>query len=125
MKALNLAKSPYTSLAINFAYALGNCMVGFLTHSWWFITVGAYYMVLTVTRFSVLQIRRKAGGNYDTELFARRITGILLIVLSLCIVYTETHASAKEILRKVFSTGDGVCFALTIPTMAMVIFAKV
>lgn len=96
MKALNLAKSPYTSLAINFAYALGNCMVGFLTHSWWFITVGAYYMVLTVTRFSVLQIGRKAGGNYDTELFARRITGILLIVLSLCIVGVNILSALKE-----------------------------
>lgn len=30
MKALKLAKSPYTSLAINFGYALGNCTVGFL-----------------------------------------------------------------------------------------------
>ena len=96
MKALHLAKSPYTSLAINFAYALGNCMIGFLTHSWWFITVGAYYMVLTVTRFSVLQIRRKAGGNYDTEQFARRITGILLIVLSLCIVGVNILAALKE-----------------------------
>ena len=96
MKALNLAKSPYTSLAINFAYALGNCMVGFLTHSWWFITVGAYYMVLTVTRFSVLQIGRKADGNYDTELFARRITGILLIVLSLCIVGVNILSALKE-----------------------------
>lgn len=96
MKALNLAKSPYTSLAINFAYALGNCMVGFLTHSWWFITVGAYYMVLTVTRFSVLQVGRKADGNYDTELFARRITGILLIVLSLCIVGVNILSALKE-----------------------------
>ena len=27
MKALKLAKSPYTSLAINTAYALGNCLI--------------------------------------------------------------------------------------------------
>ena len=41
MKALNLARSPYTSLVLNAAYALGNCIIGFLAHSWWFITVGA------------------------------------------------------------------------------------
>ena len=117
MKALNLAKSPYTSLAINFVYALGNCMVGFLTHSWWFITVGAYYMVLTVTRFSVLQIRRKAGGNHDTELFARRITGILLIVLSLCIVGVNILSALKE---------RGTAFhEIVMITIATYTFAKV
>ncbi len=86
MKVLKLVRSPYTSLAVNFAYGLGNSIIGFLTHSWWFITVGAYYVVLTVTRYSVLQIRRKASGDCNTELFARRITGILLVALSLCIV---------------------------------------
>ena len=60
MKTLDLVRSPYTSLAFNVAYALGNWIIGFLTHSWWFITVGAYYAVLTVTRYSVLQIRYRA-----------------------------------------------------------------
>ena len=96
MKILALVRSPYASLAFNVAYALGNCIIGFLTHSWWFITVGAYYAVLTVTRYSVLQIRRKANGNYDTELFARRITGILLVVLSFCIVGVNILSAVKD-----------------------------
>ena len=96
MKVLNLVKSPYTSLAFNVAYALGNCMIGFLAHSWWFITVGAYYTVLAITRFSVLQVRRKASGNYDTELFARRITGTLLVVLSFCIVGVNIMSAIKD-----------------------------
>ena len=54
MKSLKFVKNPYTSLAFNAIYALGNCIIGFLTHSWWFITVGAYYTVLATTRFSVL-----------------------------------------------------------------------
>lgn len=95
MKLLKFAGNPYTGLAVNFIYALGNCAVGFLTHSWWFIAVGAYYTVLATTRFSVLQIQRKAGGNYDTELFARRITGILLVVLSVCIVGVNILAAVK------------------------------
>ena len=96
MNVLNLARSPYTSLAFNAAYALGNSVIGFLTHSWWFITVGAYYTVLAITRFSVLQIRRKASGNYDTELFARRITGILFVVLSFCIVGVNIMSAVME-----------------------------
>lgn len=96
MKALKLARSPYTSLALNIAYALGNCTIGFLEHSWWFITLGAYYTVLAVTRFSVLQVKRKAGGDYATELFARRITGILLVALSVCIVGVNILSGVKD-----------------------------
>jgi hypothetical protein len=81
---------------MNIAYALGNCAVGFLTHSWWFITVGAYYAVLAVTRYCVLQIKRKADGQYDLELFARRITGILLVVLSVCIVGVNILSAVKD-----------------------------
>lgn len=96
MKALKLAKSPYTSLLINVVYAIGNCVIGFLSHSWWFITVGAYYVVLATARFSVLQIRRKARDNYGTELFARRLTGILLVVLSFCIVGVNVLSALKD-----------------------------
>lgn len=96
MKAFTLVKSPYTSLVINFAYAVGNCFIGFLTHSWWFITVGAYYTVLATTRFSVLKIKQRAEGNYDTELFAKRITGILLILLSVCIVGVNILSALKD-----------------------------
>lgn len=96
MNVFKLAKSPYTSLAINFAYAIGNCVIGFLSHSWWFITVGAYYAVLTTTRFSVLQIKRKADGDLGTELFAGKITGILLIALSLCIVGVNILSALKD-----------------------------
>lgn len=96
MKGVQILKSPYTSLTVNFVYALGNSVVGFLSHSWWFITVGAYYAVLAMARFSVLQVKRKAGGNYDTELFARRITGILLVALSVCIVGVNILSALKE-----------------------------
>lgn len=96
MKALRIVKSPYTSLAANFIYAIGNSVIGFTSHSWWFITVGAYYAVLAMARFSVLQVKRKARGDFDTERFARRITGILLVVLSFCIVGVNILAAVTE-----------------------------
>ena len=96
MKILRFAKSPYTSLAFNFVYALGNCIIGLLEQSWWFITIGAYYAVLATTRFSILQIKRKANGNYDAEFFARRVTGILLVVLSFCVVGVNILSALKE-----------------------------
>ena len=96
MRVLNLLRNPYTSFAINVSYALGNCIIGFLNHSWWFITVGAYYTVLAITRFSVLQVARKESDNNATELFARRITGILLVVLSFCIVGVNILSAVKD-----------------------------
>ena len=96
MKGLAIVKSPYTSLIMNFVYAIGNCAVGFWTRSWWFFTVGAYYAVLAMARFSVLQVKRKAKADYDTEFFARRITGILLVALSFCIVGVNILAALKE-----------------------------
>lgn len=82
MSILRIARNPYTSLLINFLYAAGNCIIGFLTHSWWFVTVGAYYAILAITRFAVLQIQR----NDDAEVFVKRVTGILLVALSFCVI---------------------------------------
>ncbi len=96
MKLLRFAKNPYVSLVFNTVYALINCAVGLFAHSWWFITLGAYYVVLTVTRYNVLLIGRKAQGNYNAELFARRFTGVLLVVLSFCIVSVNILSALKE-----------------------------
>lgn len=96
MKSLKALRSPYLSLALNFLFAIGNSVVGFFAHSWWFITIGAYYAVLSVTRYSVLIIRKKAKGDFASELFAGRITGILLVVLSFCIVGINILSSVKD-----------------------------
>ncbi len=96
MSLLRIAKNPYVSLAVNIVYAVGNCIMGFWLHSWWLVTVGSYYTVLSTTRFSVLKIKKKANGDSDTELFAKRITGILLILLSFCIVGVNILSSLKE-----------------------------
>ena len=96
MNMLKIAKNPYISLVINVTYAVGNCTIGFITHSWWFITVGAYYTVLAIAKFCILLIRQKTSGDYDTALFARRITGILLVVLSLCIVGVNVMSAVEN-----------------------------
>ncbi len=93
MNALKIAKSPYTRLIFNFAYAVGNCAVGLSAHSWWFVTVGASYAVLAVTRFSVLQMRH---SDPDAERFARKITGVLLVALSVCIAGMNVLSAIKD-----------------------------
>lgn len=80
----------------NIAYAVGNIVLGLWSFSWWFITVGAYYAVLAVTRAAVLRIHRRADGDYAAEMFARRVTGILLVVLSVCIAGMNVLSIVKD-----------------------------
>ncbi len=96
MNVLKVAKSPHLSLVINFLYALFNCVIGFSSFSWWFVTLGAYYFVLAVARFSVLEVKRRSGGDAEIELFAKRITGILFIVLSFCLIGIVILSAVKE-----------------------------
>lgn len=96
MNPMKLIKSPYTSFVLNFAYALANCIIGFYVDSWWFITVGGYYTVLAITRFSILKIGKKENETYDTEFFVRRVTGILTIILSFCIIGVNILSAVKE-----------------------------
>ena len=120
MKALKFARNPYTSLVINFAYAIDNCMIGFLAHSWWFITVGAYYTVLAATRFSVLQIKRKANGNYGTELFAKRISNLLSVKSIVTIACTAVFAyqAVTDSISQDFMTIYAVIIAFYFGTQA-------
>ena len=59
--------------------------------------MGAYYAVLAVTRFCVLQVKRKADGDYEMELFAKKIAGALLIILSVCITGVNVLSIINEV----------------------------
>ena len=96
MRWIRRLGDPYAHLLLNVAYAVGNIALGLWSFSWWFITVGSYYAVLAVTRFAVLKIRRDAQGDYTAEAFAGKITGILLVVLSVCIAGMNLLSILKD-----------------------------
>lgn len=81
-----LVKRTTLSLVISSVYALAHCFVGFYLNSWWYLFIGIYYIILSITRFSVLQVKKKVVDDIETELFAKKITGILLVFLSLSLV---------------------------------------
>ena len=96
MKPLPYKVNPYASFAFSADYAAAYMALGIATRSWWFITGGACYGVLAVARFSLLQIRRRADGDYEVERFAGRFTGILLAVLAFCIVGINVLSIVEE-----------------------------
>lgn len=64
---------------INIVYAIYNCVLGIISHSWWFITIGAYYIILSTMRFLVLNSSVK---NKENEFFIMKFSGCMLFVLS-------------------------------------------
>ena len=105
MKADKIIKLTLLTLFINLAYAVYNTAIGFVTHSWWFITLSAYYIILSVMRFAVVLSDRSKSKEKVSSLFIMRFTGIFFIFLSVTLagtaylsIYNEESVKYHEIL---------------------------
>ena len=74
-------KFALASLMFNMAFATYHLVMGLATSSWWLLTLGSYYIVLSIVRFVVL--RSKSG-----ERFIAKFTGWMLILLTIPLVGT-------------------------------------
>ena len=70
------SKPALVSLSFNIAFATYHLVMGLVTSSWWLLTLGSYYLILSVVRFVVLC--SKSG-----ERFVAKFTGWMLILLSI------------------------------------------
>lgn len=64
-----------------------NCVLGIASYSRWFVAVGAYYIMLSTMRITIIAFSAKDRKN---EMFIMKFTGIMVFILSvvLCqIVY--------------------------------------
>ena len=82
-------KSALISLVFNIVYCAYHIVFGAATASWWFLTIGIYYAVLSIVRFAVL---RHKGNNRLLVRFA----GAMLMVLSVSLVGTVILAFVKD-----------------------------
>ena len=74
-------KLALVSLGLNVAFGAYHLTFGLVTSSWWLLTLGSYYLILSVVRFFVLRAKKN-------ERFVTRFTGIMLMMLSLPLVGT-------------------------------------
>ena len=74
----------YQGLFINLLYALINLVSGVIYHSWWFGSLAAYYILLSVMRFALLRhmSRNGAADKMESELRRCRFCGILLLFMN-------------------------------------------
>ena len=82
-------KFALASLVFNMAFATYHLVMGLATSSWWLLTLGSYYLILSIVRFVVL--RSQSG-----ERFIAKFTGWMLILLSIPLVGTVILSVVRD-----------------------------
>ena len=74
-------------LALNILYAVWKFAFGVYYRSVWFGTLAVYYLLLAVTRFSLVRHagRNAFGTNIDSEWKRYRLCGVVLAVMTLAL----------------------------------------
>ena len=83
------SKPALVSLSFNIAFATYHLVMGLVTSSWWLLTLGSYYLVLSVVRFVVLRSKSK-------ECFVAKFTGWMLILLTIPLGGTVILSIARD-----------------------------
>ena len=52
-------KFALASLTFNIVFAIYHLVLGTITSSWWLLTLGSYYLILSIVRFVVLLFKSK------------------------------------------------------------------
>ena len=74
-------KMALISLMCNIAFSIYHLVLGIMSHSWWLLTLGFYYLILSIVRFVVLKSKKK-------DRFISKFTGWMLISLTFPLVGT-------------------------------------
>ena len=76
--------SLYSALAWNVAYGIFQLWLGFWHRTFWFCSLGAYYVILAVMRFSLLLHTRKyfPGERMREELIKYRACGWIFLIMN-------------------------------------------
>ena len=84
---LRVNVSLYGSLAWNALYGIFQLWLGFYHHTFWFYSLGAYYICLGVMRFFLVRHTRKfaPGEKMQTELVKYRACGIVFLLMNLAL----------------------------------------
>ena len=82
-------KIALASLLFNMVFATYHLVMGLVTKSWWLLTLGSYYLVLSVVRFVVLRSKSK-------DRFIAKFTGWMLILLSIPLAGTVILSVVRD-----------------------------
>ena len=83
------SKLALASLSFNIAFAGYHLITGLVTSSWWLVTLGSYYLVLSIVRFVVLRSKSQ-------ERFVTKFTGWMLMLLSIPLAGTVLLSVVRD-----------------------------
>ena len=84
---LRVNVSLFGSFAWNALYGIFQIWLGFYHHTFWFCSLGGYYICLAIMRFFLVRHTRKyaPGEKMQTELVKYRACGIVFLVMNLAL----------------------------------------
>lgn len=82
-KAFRINATTLISTIINGTYAIGNLVLGIVNGSYWFITTGAYFLILCGMRAGCISALRSKN---EKKIYVGRLVGLLLIFLCVVLV---------------------------------------
>lgn len=90
------------AFAFNLLYAIYHCVLGILNLSFWFIAMCAFYGILAIMRFSAILCERNHQKLPDsvTELFVMKLSGVLLVTLSIVLATVSYISLSQNIAAK-------------------------
>lgn len=77
------------SLIFNVSFGAYHLVFGIVSSSWWLLTLGSYYLILSIVRFAVLRTKKK-------ERFITKFTGWMLMVLSIPLAGTVILSVVRD-----------------------------
>jgi hypothetical protein len=97
-KAYRLNVTTIMSLIINIAYSIGNVALGVINHSYWFITMGAYFLVLSIMRMSCMNALRTKS---EKTKYIGRLIGILFVFLCIVLIGSIILSDRLDVVKPV------------------------
>ena len=84
---LRVNVSLYGALVLNALYGTFQLWLGFYHHTFWFCSLGAYYISLAAMRFFLVRYSRRhaPGESMETELIRYRACGIVFLLMNLAL----------------------------------------
>ena len=94
--------SAAASFAFNLLYTIYHLVLGVLNLSFWFIAMCAFYGILATMRFSAVlcERNRQKLPSDDTERFVMKLSGTLLVILSIVLATVNYISLSQNIAAK-------------------------
>ena len=82
-------KMAFISLICNIAFSIYHLVLGIVSYSWWLLTLGFYYLILSIVRFTVLRTKK-------ADRFFAKFTGWMLIALTAPLIGTVVLSIMRD-----------------------------